>query len=131
MGMFAALAAAIASSWSMVVLRKLNVRIVCRHRARVDAGDAAAVTSVQLLCLAGDFLRGTIVSAIALLAFVPLAKLVVPHWSIDAAYTRALVVTVAATVAASAVWKIFHTTARAGWLFILGLCAGGALLYVR
>jgi len=124
-GMLAALATAFCSSWSMVVVRKMNARIVRTYRCAIDAGSAEAVTNIQLQCMALDFLRGFLVTLVALLIFVPLGRLLVNRWTVDAVHARAVVITVAATVAASAIWKIFHTTARAGWLFLVGLVGGG------
>jgi PTS system mannose-specific IIC component len=124
-GMLAALAAAFCSSWSMVVVRKMNGRVVRAHRAAVDAGSSGVVTAIQMRCMALDFFRGLLVTFVSLLVFVPLGRALVDRWTIDAVHSRAVVITVAATVAASAVWKIFHTTAKAGWLFLVGLVGGG------
>jgi hypothetical protein len=41
------------------------------------------------------------------------------------------VTAVAATVAAAAVWTIFHATPGARWLFVGGLAAGLLLLAIR
>jgi mannose/fructose/N-acetylgalactosamine-specific phosphotransferase system component IIC len=131
LGMLAALVAAVASSWSMVVLRKLNVRTVRAFRPIVDQGSVDAVTTVQLRGLAFDFLRASLITLVALLVFIPLSHTIVASWSTDLVLSRAVVVSVAATVAASAVWGIFHSAARAGWLFLVGLVVGGLLLTLQ
>jgi hypothetical protein len=61
----------------------------------------------------------------------PIMSASVSVWSIDGRYSRAFVVTVAATVAAGAAWKIFHTTHGARWFFLGGLVVGLLLLAVR
>lgn len=124
-GMLAALATAFCGSWSMVVVRKANGRVIRQYRAAVDGGSSDAVTIIQLRCLAFDFLRGFLVSFVTMCIFVPFGHAVVGRWTVDLVHSRAVVITVAATVAASAIWQIFHTTARAGWLFLLGLAGGG------
>jgi PTS system mannose-specific IIC component len=125
---FVALAAAVFSSWSMVVLRKAIGRQALRVRDETYAGSRTAVIGIQVRGLIFDLLRGMLVTFISLLVFIPLAHEIVAVWHTDAVHSRALVIAIAATIAAGAVWKIFHTTARAGWLFLAGLVGGFALL---
>jgi mannose/fructose/N-acetylgalactosamine-specific phosphotransferase system component IIC len=131
LGVLAALATAFVSSWSMVVLRKLNVRIVRAHREAIDIGTPSDITAVQFSGLATDFLRGGLVTYIALLVFVPISSLAAPLWSTDPIHSRAIVIAIAAMVAAGAVWKLFHTTKHAIWFFLTGLAIGGAALMTR
>lgn len=127
---FAALAAAMFSSWSMVVLRKQSGKYAMAKRDAICEGSFKAVTAVQLRGLIMDLLRGALVTFVSLLVFIPLAHEIVAIWHTDAVHSRALVIAIAATIAAGAVWKIFHTTARAGWLFLVGLVGGAAVLWV-
>jgi len=128
---FAALAAAVFSSWSMVVLRQRAGQYARIMREQTTQGSASAVRSVQLRGLVMDVSRGAAVTAGALLVFIPLSGKMIETWGTDVTHSRALVLAVAATVAAGAVWKIFHTTARAGWLFLVGLGIGAALVAIR
>lgn len=129
-GVLAALIAAVCSSWSMVLLRKANGRYGEIMRARIDAGSSAAVTAVQLRGLVMDLLRGALVTLILLLIFLPVGHALVALWKGDAGHARAWVATIATTVAAGAVWKLFHASVRGGWLFLAGLAVGGALVFV-
>lgn len=129
-GVLAALLAAVCSSWSMVLLRKANGRYARTMRAQIDAGSSAAVTAVQLRGLVMDLFRGVLVTLVLLLIFLPVGHALVSLWKVDAVHSRAVVATIATTVAAGAVWKLFHASVRGGWLFLLGLAVGGALVFV-
>lgn len=128
---FAALATAVFSSRSMVWLRTWNASDARRMRAAVDAGSADAVNAVQLRGLTMDFARGTLVTLIALAVLYPLSNQLVALWRTDAVHSRAVVTALAAIVGAGAIWTLCHRAARAGWLFVLGLCGGTAILFLR
>ncbi|MGI8546677.1 MAG: PTS sugar transporter subunit IIC [Gemmatimonadaceae bacterium] len=128
---FAALATAVFSSRSMVWLRMWNARAARRMRGAIEAGSADAVNAVQLRGLGMDYFRGTAVTFIALAVLYPLSELLVALWRTDAVHSRAVVTALAATVAAGAIWTLCHRAARAGWLFVLGLCAGTAVLFLQ
>lgn len=125
---FAALCAAVCSSWSMVVLRKSIGRYTLAMRGSIVAGVPKAVTLVQVRGLIADLMRGILVTFIALLVLSPLSHAIVQSWGTDAVHSRAFVTAIAATIATGAIWTIFHTTARAGWLFLIGLLMGAAVL---
>lgn len=130
-GTFAALATAVFSSRSMVWVRQWNGRDVRRMRSATDAGSAAAINSVQLRGLFMDFARGAAVTFIALSVLYPLSGHIVALWRTDAVRSRAVVTALAAMVGAGAIWTVCHRAARAGWLFVLGLLGGTALLLIR
>ena len=129
--MFVALATAVFSSRSMVWVRTWNAHEARRMRAAIDAGAPEVIDSIQLHGLTMDLVRGFAVTCIALLILFPLSQEIVAVWSVDAVYSRAVVTALAATVAAGAIWTLTHRAARAGWLFVLGLCAGTALLLLQ
>jgi mannose/fructose/N-acetylgalactosamine-specific phosphotransferase system component IIC len=129
-GMLIALAAAMLSSWSMVVLRKNTGRYALSMRDAINAGRPKVVGAVQLRGLVLDLVRGMLVTFVMLVLFLPLSHRLVAEWHTDAVHTRAVVTAIAATIAAGAIWNIFHTSARAGWLFLAGLIGGGAVLLV-
>jgi mannose/fructose/N-acetylgalactosamine-specific phosphotransferase system component IIC len=129
--MFVALATAMFSSSSMVWLRTWNAHEARRVRAAIDAGSPGVIAGVQLRGLTTDLIRGFVVTFVALLILFPLSQEVVAVWGVDAVHSRAVVTALAATVAAGAIWTLTHRAARAGWLFVLGLCAGTALLLLQ
>jgi mannose/fructose/N-acetylgalactosamine-specific phosphotransferase system component IIC len=127
----AALVAALASGWSMVRLRRLNASRAAKERAALDAGSASAIVGLQVFGLTADFVRGGVVTFVAMLAFRPLVSAVVARWGTDPVFSRAVVVTVGAAVAAGAIWKIFHSVPLARVLFLGGLVLGITLLVIR
>ena len=129
--MFMALSTAVFSSRSMVWVRTWNARQARLMRAAIDAGSPSAVDSLQLRGLTMDLVRGFVVTAVALLLLFPLSQEIVAVWGVNAIYSRAVVTALAATVAAGAIWTLTHRAARAGWLFVLGLGAGTALLLLQ
>ncbi|MDQ2891423.1 MAG: PTS sugar transporter subunit IIC [Gemmatimonadota bacterium] len=129
--MFVALATAVFSSQSMVWVRTWNALEAGRTRAAIDAGEPAAIDSVQLRGLTMDLLRGFGVTFVALVILLPLSEKIVAVWHGDAVHSRAVVTALAATVAAGAIWTLTHRAARAGWLFILGLVAGTLVLLLQ
>jgi len=129
--MFVALATAVFSSRSMVWVRTWNAGEGKRMRVEIDAGSPEAIDSVQLRGLTMDLIRGFAVTCVSLLILFPLSQKIVAVWGTDAIYSRAVVTALAATVAAGAIWTLTHRAARAGWLFVLGLCAGTALLLLQ
>lgn len=124
----AALVTALVSGWSMVKLRRINAFRATRLRAALDAGSADAIIAFQLFGLTADFVRGGLVALVAMLTFRPLVNAIVAVWNTSAVYSDAIVVAVGATVAAGAIWKIFHGIPRAPVFFLAGLVVGMALL---
>ncbi|MFL5577111.1 MAG: PTS sugar transporter subunit IIC [Gemmatimonadaceae bacterium] len=127
----AALATARVSSYSMVLLRRLNARWARAHLAEVERGSARTVEGLQVWGLTADLVRGGVLTAAAYALLRPLTTLALAHWGASAASSRAFAVGVAATVAAGAAWKIFHATEGARWYFLGGLAAGLVLLVLR
>lgn len=124
MAIVAALATAWLGSWTMVKLREKNAHWAAARRAALDAGARGAVIELQLLCMTADYLRGALLAAVSYAIFAPLTTAAVRAWGTDARLSRAVVVTVAASVAASAAWKIFHGVTGARWFFLGGLAIG-------
>ena len=129
--LFVALATAIFSSRSMVWVRTWNAHEARRMRVAIDAGSASAIDAVQVRGLTMDLLRGFLVTCISLAVLYPLSEEIVAVWSVNAIYSRAVVTALAATVGAGAIWTLTHRAARAGWLFVLGLCAGTVILLLQ
>ncbi len=127
-GLFGALVTAMLSGKSMVWLRRLNASRASRERAELEGGSSEAVTGLQLFGLSADLVRGLAVTMVALLIFSPLVKAIVALWSFDAVYSRGFVVAIVAAVSAGAIWKIFHSVARARILFLVGLSIGAIIL---
>jgi mannose/fructose/N-acetylgalactosamine-specific phosphotransferase system component IIC len=127
----AALLAALVSGVSMTVVRRLNMRLVKRRRLEIEAGSEQAVVGLQVTGLTLDLLRGGIVTFIALVLLDPATRIILETWTSNAAIARAVVVAIAASVAVSAIWRVFHSAAHARWLFFVGLAIGSILLVVR
>lgn len=117
--------------WTMVQLRTLNARGAKRLRPAIERGETSAVVGLQLAGLGADFIRGLLLTWIALLAFRPLTRAVLGVWGADARLSRAVAVTVAASVAAAAVWKLFRVTENARWYLVGGLALGLAAMALR
>jgi hypothetical protein len=62
--------------------------------------------------------------------FAPLTSAAIRAWGTDARLSRAVVVTVAASIAVSAALKIFHGISGARWLFLSGLVVGLAVITI-
>jgi PTS system mannose-specific IIC component len=131
LSMVAALATAWLGGWTMVKLRERNASWAARRRSALDAGARGAVIELQLLGMSADFVRGAFLAAVAYAVFAPLTSVAIRAWETDARLSRAVVVTVAAAVAASAAWRIFHGVARARWFFFGGLVVGLVVLALR
>lgn len=123
----ASLIAASLGTWTMVWHRRLIARWAAGLRDELAAGSGDAVTALQLRGLTSDAARAGLLTWIALVAFVPLERLLLAHWSFTAAESREAVVICAGAVAGGAVWKIVHRTKGAPW-FLLGGAAAGSLL---
>jgi PTS system mannose-specific IIC component len=131
MAIIASLSTAWVGSWTMVKLREWNARWAAHRRDALDAGARGAVIDLQLLCMTADFLRGALLAALSYGVFASLTRVTLGAWSTDARISRAVVVTVAASVAASAAWKIFHSVSGARWFFLGGLVVGLAIMGTR
>ncbi len=126
-----ALATAFVGGESMILLRRLNGQLARAQSPGLQAGSARSVTRLQLAGFGFDLLRGFVLTVLALHLSLPLLSATVGHWGADARLSRAVVVGVAATVAGSAVWKLFHTVPRARVLFALGIAGGLLRLAIR
>jgi PTS system mannose-specific IIC component len=129
--LLAAIAVGWIGGWTMVELRTLNARWAKRLRPAIDSGERGAVVGLQLAGLGADFVRGFLLTWIALLAFRPLGRAVLGVWGADARVSRAVAVTVAASVGAAAVWKLFRVTENARWYLVGGLALGLAAMALR
>ena len=131
LAVLATLATAWVGGWTMVLLRRLNAVVARRYRPALAHGSRRAIAGVQLFGLAADFLRGGVLTLLALAVFHPVMEASMALWGSDARVSRAVVVGLATAVAAAAVWKLFHGTEYARLLFIGGLVGGLSLLALR
>jgi mannose/fructose/N-acetylgalactosamine-specific phosphotransferase system component IIC len=127
----AALMCAWIGGWSMVQLRKLNASLARRRHDAVANGSKRVVEGLQVFGLTADLLRGGALTAIMLAAFIPVQRFVLDTWGVDPRVSRAVVVGIAASVAAGAVWKVVHAAPAARWLLLAGVAIGLALLASR
>jgi PTS system mannose-specific IIC component len=129
--LFAALVTAMLSGRSMVWLRRLNASIAARERSALAQGSSRAVTGLQLFGLTADLVRGFAVTLVAMIVFSPLMRAIVETWGTDARLSRAAVVANVAAVSTGAIWKIYHSVARARLLFLAGLAVGAVVMVTR
>ena len=120
----AALATAVASGYSMVLLRKQNAVWARKRRDRLEAGSRHTVIRLQIGSLTADLVRGGVLTFLALLLFRPLVARALALYTIDARLSRAVAVGVVSAVAAGAVWKLFHGAAGARWYLLGGAVVG-------
>ena len=118
-------------SWSMVQLRKLNASLARRRHDAVASGSKRVVEGLQVFGLTADLIRGGALTATMLTVVMPIQRYVLGAWSADARVSRAVVVGIAASVAAAAVWKVIHAAPGARWLLAAGITVGLALLALR
>ncbi len=129
--LFAALVTAMLSGKSMVWLRRLIAARAARERTELEQGSRKAVIGLQLFGLTIDLVRGFAVTLTMMLIFSPLMRAIVASWGTDERYSRAAVVAIVAAVSAGAIWKVFHSVARARLLFLAGLAVGAVVLVSR
>ena len=127
----AALVAAWVGGWSMVQLRKLNARLARARHDAVASGSKRVVEGLQVFGLTADLVRGGALTAAFLAIAIPAQQFMITRWNSDPRVSRAVVVAVAASVAAGAVWKVVHAAPAARWLLLGGLGVGLALLATR
>jgi hypothetical protein len=117
--------------WSMVQLRKLNALLARRRHDAVASGSKRVVEGLQVVGLTADLVRGGALTALMLGLFTPVQHYVLATWGTDPRVSRAVVVGIAASVAAGAVWKVVHAAPGARWLLLAGLAIGLAILALR
>jgi len=130
-GVLAALATAWVGGLTLVKLRQWNALLARRRRPALDAGARGAVIGLQLAGLTSDFVRAALLTAIGYGLLFPLAAHAQSAWTFSGPLSRSVVVTLAAAVAASAVWTIFHSARGSRWYFAGGLVVGLLLLLGR
>ncbi len=130
-GVLAALATAWVGGMTLVKLRQLNAWLARRKRPALDAGSRGAVIGLQLAGLTADLLRAALLTAVAYGLLFPVASAVIGVWSFSDHISRAVTVTLATAVAASAGWTIFHSARHARWYFAGGLAVGLLILLMR
>ena len=123
-----ALATAWVGGWTMYVIRRFNGAIARRWIPTLGLGSGRAVVAIQTAGITADFIRGGLLTLVAMMALDPLARAMVGLWSLDSQLSLAIVVAAAAAVAGGATWKLFHNTSGARWYFAAGLPIGLLLL---
>lgn len=129
--LLAALLTASISSLSMVYLRRLIGAKLQRSRDSIEHGSRSDLLSLHLSGMSLDLVRGALVTMIAMLIFSPLVRAIVAVWGTESAFSRAVVVVVAAIVAGGALWKVFHSVPYVIWLFLAGLVTSTLLFASR
>ena len=130
-GVLAALATAWVGGWTLVKLRQWNAWLARRRRPALDAGARGAVIGLQLAGLTSDLARAAALTAVGYAVLFPLATWAGDAWTFSGPFSRSVVMTLAAAVAASAAWTIFHSARGSRWYFAGGLVVGLFLLLAR
>jgi len=130
-GVLAGLATAWIGGMTLVRLRQFNAWLMRRKRPALDAGSRGAVIGLQLAGLTADFIRAALLTAITYGLLFPVSLATLGVWTFGDHVSRAVVVTIASAVAASAAWTIFHSAKHARWYFAAGLAVGLLLLFAR
>jgi PTS system mannose-specific IIC component len=117
--------------WTMVQLRKLNAEWARQQHDAVARGSRQVVRALQLSGLLADLGRGMGLTAVGLAIGVPAQAAVLSRFTPHGVDAHVVVTTAAAAVALGAVWKIFHATPGARWLFLGGLAGGLAVAAAR
>lgn len=115
--------------WSMVQLRRLNAAWARARHEAVARGSRSTVVGLQLYGMTADLLRGGLMTAVGLLLGVPLMRWALSTWSAPEMVTRAVLMSLAGIVAASATHKVFHAVPGARWFMLGGLSAGAVVLF--
>jgi hypothetical protein len=104
--------------------RKLNASLARKRHDAVASGSKRVVEGLQVFGLTADLIRGGALTATMLTVVMPIQRYVLGAWSADARVSRAVVVGIAASVAAAAVWKVIHAAPGARWLLAAGIAVG-------
>jgi mannose/fructose/N-acetylgalactosamine-specific phosphotransferase system component IIC len=130
--LFVGLIMGLASAWlagaSIVVMRRVNGRLVASHRAALASGSAGALTFLHASGITLDFVRGCVVAAVGVFAaaqFGAPLRLVVEESGLPAG---PIAVGVAVASALAAAWRLFSASSRRRWLLLAGALGGAALL---
>lgn len=130
-GVMAAIATAWVGGWSMVQHRTLIARWARPRLDDLAAGSMRTVVSLQVYGLTADLLRGAGLTLLGLLVAWPISTWAITAWRLGALETRGVLITGAAAVAASAVWKVLHGYSVTRRLFVAGLAVGTMLVGLR
>lgn len=125
---FGAIAMAWAGGWSMHALRRWNGVRTTRAQTALEAGRWPALAGLQAGGLALDFLRGGVLTLLALLVWRPVIHWLLARWTFPLAASHGVLAAIAAAVAGSAVWLQARAVRGARWYFLGGLALGLAAL---
>lgn len=117
--------------WSMVQVRRVNAHLAAQRHAAVARGSRRVVEGLQIWGLSLDLVRGAALTLVSLMLATPATHRMLATWEVSAQLSRAVVVGLAASVAAAAVWKLFHAVTAARWWMLGGIVAGLALMASR
>jgi Phosphotransferase system, mannose/fructose/N-acetylgalactosamine-specific component IIC len=126
--LLAGLLTAYVGGWTLVKLRQWNAWLARRHRPALDAGARGTVIGLQLAGLTADLVRAAVVAGVMYALLFPLGRLSLERWTFTDSLSRAVVVSLASAVAASAAWTIFHSARHARIWFAGGLAVGLLLM---
>ncbi len=119
------------AGWTMVKHRQLIASFARPRLPQLASGSRNTVIGLQVFGMTVDLLRGAL---LGLLVYIParsVESFVSGRWSVDDDLSRAVLVTCVAAVAATAVWKDFHSISLTRRLFLGSLAIGSAIVVLR
>ncbi|MEO7522375.1 MAG: PTS sugar transporter subunit IIC [Gemmatimonas sp.] len=116
--------------WTMVRHRHLIASFARPRLNQLAEGHRRTVVGLQVFGMTLDLLRGVLVALVTFPLASWLASWCNANWAMPADVTRAVVVTIVAAVAVSAVWKDFHAITGTRRLFLLSLAVGTVLVVI-
>jgi len=125
------IASAWLGGWTMVRHRKLIASFARPRLGQLAAGNRKTVIGLQVFGMTADLVRGALVGLLVYLPSRLLVEYSLAHWSVRHDISRGVVVTCVASVAATAIWKDFHSISLTRRLFLASLAVGSLIVVLR
>ncbi len=130
-GVCVGILAAWLAGWTMVKHRQLIASFARPRLPQLANGSRSTVIGLQVFGMTVDLVRGALLGVVVYVPARWLESFVSAHWNIGDDISRAVVVTCVAAVAATAVWKDFHSISLTRRLFLGSLAIGSAIVVLR
>lgn len=123
-----ALLVAWVSGESMVVVRKLNGRMIRAARPAIDAGQSDEVMRIHMRGMTADFMRGAIVTGGCLALLAPAHLAMMSAWEGTASIERFAVACIVGGFGAASTWMLVRGTKGARLGVVAGVLIGLAMV---
>lgn len=125
------IASAWLGGWTMVRHRQLIASFARPRLGQLAAGNRNTVIGLQVFGMTADLVRGAMVGVLVYLPSRLLVEFSLANWSVRDDISRGVVVTCVASVAATAIWKDFHSISLTRRLFLASLAVGSLIVVLR